>query len=130
MEDCEPTLEYSPDKCQAPADNFPCKNNTKHTSHSSLLSVTVINTMTQSNLGEGAVFSAYASETEGSLDRTEIERKSAPSWPTPRLTAFWLSYTVQGCLPREGAAHSGCGPQTSIINHDSLSQIRPQTCGI
>jgi hypothetical protein len=69
MEDCEPALECSPEKCQALADNFPCKNNTKHTPHSSLLSGTVRNTMTQSNLGEGEFISAYTPETEGSLGR-------------------------------------------------------------
>lgn len=44
--------------------------------------------------------------------------------------ALWLmlklSNTTQDNLPRDGATHSGLGHPTSVIHHNSVSQIRPQ----
>ena len=37
-----------------------------------------------------------------------------------------LSYTAQTYPPRDGAAHSGLGPPTSIITQDNTPQIWPQ----
>ena len=37
-----------------------------------------------------------------------------------------LSYTPQGHLLRDGTAHSGLGPPTSISNQENTSHIYPQ----
>ena len=39
------------------------------------------------------------------------------------LMFFWISYIAQVDLPRDGAAHSGQCPATSIINHQSFTVI-------
>lgn len=89
---------------------------------SSFLSVGVINTTTKSS------FFSLQFRDLSNLWGTSAQGLKQKPW---KNTTYWFltgsrssgSFTVQGYLPRDGIAHDGLHPPTSIINEDNVSQI-------